>query len=359
MGGNAMKHFNVVRFNKDQYEELTAAIRGCFEQLNENTDDSVEIVPSYRNKESFGDCDILTDISSEEFEVELQKDKDFLILGKKRNGYVMSYAMKFKNYEPFQVDLIRSTASNFSFNLNYLSYNDLGNLIGRIAAALGYKFGHDGLYLQAWFSHDGKQKNVERVKEEGKTNEHAEYKKEKLLFCDFDKAIEFLGFDSNRFREGFDNIEDILKFVVDSKYFCKDYFALENRNHDQRVRDRKRATYHAALEYFTNIEDKGRAATRAEFKKMVAREFPQVFTMKRKMKKECKREYLIARRLKSVRIQKLAKKCFNVRLEGVQLGKVMQFIKGNCDRTMAANGISNSVWNAHLTELIRLALKQS
>ena len=77
------------------------------------------------------------------------------------------------------------------------------------------------------------------------------------------------------------------------------------------------------------------------------------------MKKECKREYLIARRLKAVRIQKLAKKCFNVRLEGVQLGKVMQFIKGNCDRTMAANGISNSVWNAHLTELIRLALKQS
>lgn len=358
MGGQAMKNFNVVRFNKEQYKELTDVIRHHFKKMNEETEDRLEIVPAYHNKESFGDCDILTNISSEEFEAELKKDKDFSILGKKRNGNVMSYAIKFKNYEPFQVDLIRSLANNFSFNLNYLSYNDLGNLIGRIAAALGYKFGHDGLYIQAWFSHNGEQKAINRIKEEGKTNEHAEYKKEKLLFRDFDRAIDFLGFDSKRFREGFDSLEDIFKFVANSKYFCKDYFALENRNHAQRVRDRKRATYRAALEYFETIDSKDRNITRNEFKKMVANSFPKISMIKRKMRKECKREYLISRRLKANRVQRLAKRHFNVDLEGVKLGKVMQFIKLNCNRDMASYGVLNSVWNIHLTELIKTALNK-
>ena len=360
MGGNAMRSFGVTRLNKTQYNELTQAIKSSFKNLIENNSNhyNLAVVPSYRNKESFGDCDLLSDMPSEVFEKELTNNKDFTILGKKPNGSVVSYAVKFRDFEPFQVDLIRTNAYNFDFNLNYLSYNDLGNLIGRIAAALGFKFAHDGLYLQAWFSHNGTSKNVERIKEEGKTNEHAEYKKECLFLSDFQKAIEFLGFDYERFCKGFDELEDILKYVTDSKYFCKDYFDLENRNHAQRMRDRKRATYHAALEYFENLKDRKRSDVKAEFKKVVNSQFPKVATIKHKMKKECRREYIISRRLKAARIQRLAKKHFGVSLEGAALGNIMKLIKSSCDRSAAANGALKSVWNSHLTELIGKALKQ-
>ena len=354
MGGNAMKSFNVVRLNKAQYNELTKAIELTFKNLLENSEYCyrLAIIPSYRNKESFGDCDLLSYMPNEIFEKELIGNKDFKILGKKQNGNVTSYAVKFKNLEPFQIDLIETTSYNFDFNLNYLSYNDLGNLIGRIAAALDFKFAHDGLYIQAWFSHNGTLKNVKKIKENGKTNEHAEYKKECLLLNDFQKAIEFLGFDYNRFYKGFDELEDIFEYVASSKYFCKDYFALENRNHTQRMRDKKRTTYSAALKYFENLENRDRSIIKAEFKKTISSQFPQIATIKHKMKKECKRQYIISKRLKASRIKWLTKKHFNITLEGKALGDMIKSIKFSCDKTAATNGALKSVWNSHLTELI-------
>ena len=350
MGGNAMKSFGVTRLNKTQYNELTNAIKLTFKNLLENSPYCyrLAIIPSYRNKESFGDCDLLSYMPNEIFEKELTNNKDFIILGKKPNGNVTSYAVKFKNLEPFQIDLIETSSYNFDFNLNYLSHNDLGNLIGRI----GFKFAHDGLYIQAWFSHNGTLKNVKRIKKQGKTNEHAEYKKECLFLSDFQKAIEFLGFDYNRFCKGFDELEDIFEYVASSKYFCKDYFALENRNHMQRMRDRKRTTYSAALKYFENLENRDQSIIKAEFEKFVNSQFPQIATIKHKMKKECKRQYIISKRLKVYRIKWLTKKHFDITLEGITLGNMMKAIKFSCDRTAAANGALKSVWNSHLTELI-------
>lgn len=354
MGGNAMKSFGVTRLNKTQYNELTNAIKLTFKDLLENSEHCyrLAIIPSYRNKESFGDCDLLSYMPNEIFEKELTNNKDFKILGKKQNGNVISYAVKFKNLEPFQIDLIKTNSYNFDFNLNYLSYNDLGNLIGRIAAALGFKFAHDGLYIQAWFSHNGTPKNIEKVKENGKTNEHAEYKKECLFLSDFQKAIELLGFNYNRFCKGFDELEDIIEYVANSKYFCKDYFALENRNHIQRMRDKKRTTYSAALKYFENLKNRDRSTIKAEFKKTINSQFPQIATIRHKMKKECKHQYIISKRLKTSRIKWLTKKHFGITLEGITLGNMMKAIKSSCDKTAAANGALKSIWNSHLTELI-------
>ena len=347
MGGHAMKNYGVERLTKEQYDEVLSALTPTLPY-------KTVAIPSYRAKDSFGDCDLLTTATDEAFEKSLSKD--FVLLGKKKNGSVTSYALKYGSFPPFQFDLIKAKEESFKFNYNYLSYNDLGNLIGRIAAAFGFKFAHDGLYILAWYSHKGEERSVVRVKEEAKTNDHAEYRMEKLFISNFNEALEFLGFDSLRFAQGFNTVDDILDFVASSKYFCKDFFLFENRNHDQRRRDSKRPTYTKALEYFDTLTDtKSRDEVVKAFRADVATKYPSIINIKRSMRKQVKREYVFSRRLNSRRIVWLYNKLFGKQLEGVALGNMMKFLKNNCDKSLAISGLSNYKWNDHLAGLMRMA----
>lgn len=347
MGGNAMKNYGVERLSKADYDTVISA-------LLPNLPEKTLPVPAYRSKDSFGDCDLLTTATNEAFESSLSKD--FVLLGKKKNGSVTSYALKYGNFPPFQFDLIKAKEDSYEFNYNYLSYNDLGNLIGRVAAAFGFKFAHDGLYILAWYGHKGEERSVGRVKEYGKTNDCAEYKMEKLFISNFDEALEFLGFDSLRFAQGFNTIDDILDFVANSKYFCKDFFLFENRNHDQRKRDVKRPTYTRALEYFDTLtETKSRDEVTKAFKADVAKKYPSIINIKRDMRKKVKRKYVLSRRLSSRRVVWLYQRLFGRQLEGVALGNMMKFLKNNCDKSLAVSGVSNYEWNEHLAELMRMA----
>ena len=347
MGGHAMKNYGVERLTKEQYDEVLSALTITLPY-------KTVAIPSYRAKDSFGDCDLLTTATDEAFEKSLSKD--FALLGKKKNGSVTSYALKYGNFPPFQFDLIKARDESFKFHYNYLSYNDLGNLIGRVAAAFGFKFAHDGLYILAWYSHKGEERSVARVKENGKTNDHAEYKMEKLFISNFDQALEFLGFDSSRFAQGFNTIDDILDYVASSKYFCKDFFLFENRNHDQRKKDVKRPTYTKALEYFdTLVETKSRDEVTRAFKADVAKKYPSIINIKRSMRKEVKRKYVLSRRLSSRRVVWLYGRLFNKRLEGVALGGMMKFLNNNCDKSLAVSGVSNYEWYEYLAGLMRAA----
>ena len=342
-----MQQYGVERLTKEQYDEVLSALTITLPY-------KTVAIPSYRAKDSFGDCDLLTTATDEAFEKSLSKD--FMLLGKKRNGSVTSYALKYGNFSPFQFDLIKAKEDSFKFHYNYLSYNDLGNLIGRVAAAFGFKFAHDGLYILAWYSHKGEERSVGRVKEDGKTNDHAEYKMEKLFISNFDQALEFLGFDSLHFAQGFNTIDDILDFVASSKYFCKDFFLFENRNHDQRKRDVKRPTYTRALEYFdTLVETKSRDEVTKAFKVDVATKYPSIVNIKRDMRKEVKRKYVLSRRLSSRRVVWLYGRLFNKQLEGVALGNMMKFLTNNCDKSLVVSGVSNYEWYEHLAGLMRMA----
>lgn len=342
-----MQQYGVERLTKEQYNEVLSALTITLPY-------KTVAIPSYRAKDSFGDCDLLTTATDEAFEKSLSKD--FALLGKKRNGSVTSYALKYGIFPPFQFDLIKAKEDSFKFHYNYLSYNDLGNLIGRVAAAFGFKFAHDGLYILAWYNHKGEERSVGRVKEYGKTNDCAEHKMEKLFISNFDQALEFLGFNSLRFAQGFNTVDDILDFVASSKYFCKDFFLFENRNHDQRKRDVKRPTYLRALEYFDALtETKSRDEVTRAFRTNVATKYPSIVNIKRSMRKQVRREYLFSRRLSSRRVVWLYGRLFNKQLEGVALGNMMKFLTNNCDKSLTVSGVSNYEWNEHLAQLMRMA----
>src|SRR5699024_5199762 len=99
------------------------------------------VVPAYRSKPDFGDVDIV--VASDGLPDDWQ-ERLIRALGSRAhvsNGPVFSL-----EYDRFQVNILLQSESNFDFASRYFAWNNLGNLIGRIAHHLGFKFGHDGLW---------------------------------------------------------------------------------------------------------------------------------------------------------------------------------------------------------------------
>lgn len=225
MGGNALKNCSTRRYDKQEYFNLT---RQVYDELYRCFGHSqFDFIKSYVNKESYGDMDILinsADLPAKwaEYVVATFNPKEYV-----KNGNVLSF-----DYKEFQIDLIVTHPDEYETSVNYFAYNDLGNLLGRLAQSMGLKLGHDGLSF-VW-----------------KTDTQ-QYHKE-VISTDWGTICNVLGVSYSRYCEGFDELEDIFKFVTASPFFRKEIYLLENRNNYARTRDKKRKTYQEFLKY---IED--------------------------------------------------------------------------------------------------------
>lgn len=214
MGGNAIKNVITRRYQSQEYYELETEVHnmlGIAFPLS-----TFRTIPSYKNKQSFGDMDIV--VTSVPYNWTDVIERLFSPKEMVKNGNCLSF-----EYKEFQIDLITCSGDEFYTALNYFSYNDLGNLLGRIARKLGFKYGHDGL------SYDFR--------------EGTEQYRNVVLLTNIDEILILLGYSPERYHQGFDELVDIFEFVVSSPYFDKEIFGLENRNHAARVRDAKRKTY--------------------------------------------------------------------------------------------------------------------
>lgn len=226
MGGNALKA-NTTRLSKSDFEAISTH---CVANLKARfPGQRVAVIPAYRAKPDFGDCDIL--ISSTGYDPNVAADA-LSATEVVRNGPVTSVGVQVGNStaDPvFQVDLIAIADDSFDYALGYFSFNDLGNLIGRTAHKAGLAHKHDGL---CYYVRDDDNK----LREIYLTRNH-------------DIALEFLGYEPQRFHQGFETLVDIFKYVAGSRYFNSDIFLLENRNATSRIRDRKRFTYTEFLKW--------------------------------------------------------------------------------------------------------------
>ena len=270
MGGNATKQYNTIRLDKDTYNKASKLLVNL---MNQYLDKPFEIIKAYETKDSFGDLDLLSVNNTDDFEKKLlmnENGKNVFIHGVVSDGGIKSYAISFKidnptnpsvllkdNWtKPFQLDFIHKSAEDFDFARQYFSFNDLGNFIGRIASGAGFKFGFDGLYKKIYFNEDGDVVDVKSLKSQRERQELANGKPESnkkieiLITKDFEKAIEFLGFDYPRYTQGFKTLEDIFQYVQESKYFHLENFLLDNRKADVRHRDLKRPNYNLMVDYF-------------------------------------------------------------------------------------------------------------
>lgn len=214
MGGNAIK--SAERIDKNTFETYALEILKLFPEL------KMEIVKSFHQKQNFGDMDIV--VQKESFNIKELIKKRLNPKEEFDNGPYFSVL-----YKNAQVDFIFHSKEDFESACNYYAYNDISNFFGRVARSLNFKYGTDGLSYEKHL------------------DDH--YKISTIVSNDVQKCLEFLGYDYHIWKKGFDTENDIFKFTISSPYFNSLYFSLDEQNHNDKVRNRKRKMYQKMLEY--------------------------------------------------------------------------------------------------------------
>ncbi len=236
MGGTALNAQGKLtrRVSKDEYNIIEDNI---IEILSKYFHNGIFKIPYYREKESFGDLDIIV--------VKPKLDRDIFIkmlfdeFGSEFH-YFNSNVVSF-DYKDFQIDLIFISDTDKITAVNYYSWNDINNLIGVIAKSFNLKHAHDGL------------KYVYRGDENS-----GYYKHEIIVSKDLKEIYTFLGFNYEIYEKGFDNLKQMFEFVCSTPYLNVDKFQFIELNAINRVRNKKRANYQGFLQYLNenNINQK-------------------------------------------------------------------------------------------------------
>lgn len=244
MGGNALKDKGARRVTAAEAKEVSIKVCAAIDEvfLEHGFDCKSRMIESYRQKADYGDLDIVV------------MEEAMRAIGlpevAEKIGAKLGVEMPYYHHNPnagnisvgyplsegcLQVDLIFAEEKSLDTAYRYFSWNDLGNLITILARKMDkLGFGQSGL--------------TSYIKEDSLLLGIVTFTR------DFDAALEFLGYDPERHRQGFDTLEEIYEYAASSKYFNRDVFLLENQNHVARTRNRKRSTYNGFLKWIADRE---------------------------------------------------------------------------------------------------------
>lgn len=256
MGGNLLKTWNLPekRIPTSEYNQIKNELIDKFRtdfKCNRPVNLCIAVAPSIRDKETHGDLDLIigkwedVDIwmfwkGATDFADYLQNEFGYKPF---KNSNVYSFP-----YKGFQVDVTFQPMIEFEMATNYSSWGDLGNIMGRVFHKMGLHFGHSGLSF--WIRQGLFDANVQ-----WSDSDHIYHKT--VLTTNMEDICEIGGFDYKRWSKGFDTEKDAFDFVISSKYFNKELFALENLNHTNRTRNRKRGMYMRFVVYVANCDKVG------------------------------------------------------------------------------------------------------
>lgn len=240
MGGNALKAYGARRVTAAEAKKVAVEVCQVVDAifLERGFDRKSHMIQAYRQKADYGDLDIVV----LEEAVHAIGIMEFLELVEQRLGKTMPNVHDHPNASHvsagyplgdgtcLQIDFMFANAAEYDFACQYYAWNDLGNLMTVLAKKMDkLKFGHSGLTS---------------VFKEGGHLLGTVY-----LTQDFEKAVRFLGYDYDRYAQGFDTLEEIYEFAANNPRFNSDIYLLENRNHEARMRDKKRSTYGGFLKW--------------------------------------------------------------------------------------------------------------
>lgn len=223
MGGNALKNVVTRRYARAEYfilkERILNKLQGRIDQY--------DVPKEFPCKESFGDLDVLLvcppTIKIEDLIKELFNPTEIHY-----NGDVYSF-----DFEEFQIDFIVTPKEQFDNAIVYLSYSDLGGLIGNICHKIGLKYGLQGLWM-----------NV-HTKESDPTTTSTKL----FLSTNVQQIFEFLGYDYQQYLQGFNDENQFFQWIISGKYFRRFYFDEDQLNHAHRQRTSKRPIYIKFIAY--------------------------------------------------------------------------------------------------------------
>lgn len=258
MGGKALNRYGVFTERKTT-EELRSIALEIKHHLMRDLKIYGEVVRCYHTKADHGDLDLLLKITDyvHNKNVNLREyiQEKFKPNALHFNGGVYSF-----DYKNFQIDFIPIRMSKWYSAVIYYSYDPLGNIMGKTFHKFGLSYGWDGLFYKFRNFNGRNSQNI-------------------LLTTDAKRIFEFGGYDFNRYLYGFENLEDIFKFAISSKYFDTEIFQMDNLKSIDKKRNRKRGSYHLFLNY---LKENG-INTRYPFEKdksiylpMIENAFPEV-----------------------------------------------------------------------------------
>lgn len=251
MGGKALNKYGIFTERKDTKEflrigkEIQEIIRNDFSLIHNDIDFAVEteVVTCYHTKPDHGDLDLLIKIDANFHNSGIDLKEYITVAFNPRkihhNGGVYSF-----DYQNFQIDFIPIKESKWETAKTYYSYDPLGNIMGKTFHKFGLSYGWDGLFYKFRNFNGRNSQNI-------------------LLCNNAEKIFKFGGYDYERYLQGFETLEDILKFTINSKYFDAEIFQMDNLKSIDKKRNRKRGSYHVFLKY---LKDNG-IDTRYDFHK--------------------------------------------------------------------------------------------
>lgn len=249
MGG---KLFNLGRLPHQDYLELEAEVRNY---LDRKFPGLYRIPRYYGDKSDFGDMDIL--LSRDAIKTNWDDLRQEIISDWGVTDFVLQPHLLSTAYQNrFQVDVFVVGQQEMQTHWQFLCYNDLGNLLGKIFRRFNLKYGEKGLFY------------VFR-----RADQH--YKKDIPLTTDLTKILAFLDMDYETWDRGFDRLEDMFEWVVNCKYFSVKPFLKRAGSTEKRMR--QRTTMRKFIEYLeqTGITTEYPfAEDRDEYLPMIANFFP-------------------------------------------------------------------------------------
>lgn len=260
MGGKALNKYGIFTERKDTKEflrigkEIQGRIKKDFslEHNDIEFDVETEVVICYHTKPDHGDLDLLIKIDDAFHNARIDLKKYINDAFKPRaihnNGGVYSF-----DYQNFQIDFILVRQSKWETAKTYYFYDPLGNIMGKTFHKFGLSYGWDGLFYKFRNFNGRNSQNI-------------------LLSTDASKIFEFGGYDYERYLQGFETLEDILKFTINSTYFDSEIFQMDNLKSIDKKRNRKRGSYHVFLKY---LKDNG-INTRFPFNKDKTHYLPMI-----------------------------------------------------------------------------------
>lgn len=212
MGGNL---FKLGRLPRAQYLDIETEIRAY---LDGKIGDAYRIPRYYADKPDFGDLDVLVchERMARPWDVMRMEFVSDLGIGRyKATGAVFSTV-----YREFQVDFFNKGEDEFSSTYNFLCFNDLGNLLGKMFRRFNLKYGERGLV----YVYRGVDEN---------------YKRDILLTREYARIFAFLELSAQPWEEGFADLTSMFRWVVSSPYFSVAPYVERAPTTERRRRQRK------------------------------------------------------------------------------------------------------------------------
>lgn len=224
MGGTALG-FEAKRMNLEEYHRLSSA---ALKQVGNHI--RKMLIPSYLEKESFGDIDIIVAMTPKEWEQTVSALKKRCPIHHHNKDF-FSYGLK-DGDDIVQVDLIYvgSDYESLMCAYGYYAYNDRGNLVGKIARRCGFKYGANGL-TYAVYDPKNPTNCIGQICLSKTTHE----------------IFRFLGYSHLLYVP--ETLEDMFEWVASSPYFDRSIYQLDSLTSQQKVRDKKRTTYQKFLQW--------------------------------------------------------------------------------------------------------------